>query len=86
MAAISGHQSGFEGDVAAYLSALPVELSRNEGKFALIGQQRLVGIFATKDQAMAAGYQKFGIAGFLVQQITQFDMDMGQHWLDSCQP
>lgn len=84
-AGITGQQSAFEADVTAYLKALPAELSRNEGKFALIGDGSFVGVYRTEQQAMLAGYQRFGVKGFLVQKITRFDMEMGQHWLSSCQ-
>jgi hypothetical protein len=85
MNGIAGQNSGFEADVTAYLKALPAELSRNEGKFALVGRGSFVAVYPSHADAMAAGYEQFGINGFLVQEITRFDMEMGQHWLDSCE-
>lgn len=82
--AIAGQQSAFEQDVSAYLQALPVHLSNDEGKFALVGNGKLSGIFASEHEAMSAGYQQFGLSGFLVQEISRFDLEMGQHWLSSC--
>lgn len=74
-------QQSFEADVSAYLRALPTQISQNEGKFALVGGGALVGVFESEAAAMHAGYQRFGIRGFLVQEISRFDMEMGQHWL-----
>jgi hypothetical protein len=84
MAGIAGQRSGFEADVSAYLKALPSQISLNEGKFALIGDGQFVDVFPTEEEAMREGYRRFGLRGFLVQEITRYDMEMGQHWLSSC--
>jgi hypothetical protein len=75
------NQQSFEADVSAYLKALPSQISQNEGKFALVGGGKLIDVFDSEAAAMQAGYQRFGMRGFLVQEITRFDMEMGQHWL-----
>jgi hypothetical protein len=81
--AIAGHDTAFEQDVNAYLAILPTQLSLNEGKFALIGHAKLAGIFPSEQEAMRAGYERFGLNGFLVQEISRFDLEMGQHWLQA---
>ena len=83
--AIAGHDTAFEQDVSAYLAVLPKQLGQNEGKFALIGKAAFVGVFPSEEDAMKAGYSRFGLDGFLVQKISKHDLEMGQHWLDSCQ-
>jgi len=82
--AMAGQQSAFEDDVNAYLAALPGLLNSSEGKFALIGDAKLVGVHSSHASAMQAGYDLFGLNGFLVQEISKFDLQMGQYW-HSCQ-
>ena len=48
-------------------------LGTAEGKFVLIGKGRLVGVFDSKMDAIAQGYQIFGNAPFLVKQILKID-------------
>jgi hypothetical protein len=44
-----------------------------EGKFVLIRGNQVVGIFDSKMDAIAAGYQQFGNVPFLVKQILRIE-------------
>jgi len=48
-------------------------LGTSEGKFVLIHETRVVGIFDSKMDAIAAGYQQFGNVPFLVKQILRIE-------------
>jgi hypothetical protein len=82
--AIPGQETAFEQDVCAYLDALPALLSNSEGKYALIGEAALANVFDNRTEAMRAGYARFGDRGFLVQEVSRHDLDMGMHWQQSC--
>lgn len=56
-------------EYATYLKKLPI-LAHEEGKFALLHHSDLAGVFETYQDALAAGYQKFGLKPFLVKQIA----------------
>jgi hypothetical protein len=58
-----------EKDVEAYKKLLPT-LVADEGKFALIGNGELAGVYGTYEDALSIGYQKFGINPFLVKKIS----------------
>lgn len=45
------------------------ELKAHEGKYALIKGGTLFGVFETFDQAMDAGYARFGLQIFMAQKI-----------------
>lgn len=56
-----------------YKSRLP-ELVRDEGKFVLIRAEEVAGVYATYDEALMAGYKKFGIKQpFMVKQIASVE-------------
>ena len=48
-------------------------LGTSEGKFVLIYGINVVGIFDSKMDAIAAGYQQFGNVPFLVKQIEKIE-------------
>ena len=48
-------------------------LGTSEGKFVLIHGTQVVGIFDSKMDAIAAGYQQFGNVPFLVKQILRIE-------------
>ena len=48
-------------------------LGTSEGKFVLIHETRVVGIFDSKMDAIAAGYQQFGNVPFLVKQVEKIE-------------
>jgi hypothetical protein len=56
-------------ETAAYERMLPV-LMNDEGKFALIFGDNLIGVFAAYDEALRAGYEKAKLAPFLVRRIS----------------
>jgi hypothetical protein len=45
-------------------------LERGEGRFALIGDGKVAGVWDTYDDALGAGYEEFGLKPFLVKQIA----------------
>lgn len=57
-----------EKELATYQSKLP-EMSQHEGKFALIHGEEIVDFFSTYEDAIKAGYQKFGTESFLVKRV-----------------
>ena len=48
-------------------------LGTSEGKFVLIRGGQVAGIFDSKMDAIAAGYQQFGNVPFLVKQIVKIE-------------
>jgi hypothetical protein len=48
-------------------------LGTAEGKFVLIQNSRVVGIYDSKMDAIAMGYQQFGNVPFLVKQIVKVE-------------
>ncbi len=60
-----------EKELATYRSKLP-ELISNEGKFAVISGDQVLGIYETYADALKTGYEKVGTdVPFLVKQISQ---------------
>ena len=55
-------------NLLTYQSKLP-EMSQHEGKFALIHGEEIVDFFSTYEDAIKAGYQKFGTESFLVKRV-----------------
>ena len=48
-------------------------LGTAEGKFVLIRNEEIIGIFDSKMDAIARGYEKFGNVPFLVKQILKVE-------------
>jgi hypothetical protein len=48
-------------------------LGTAEGKFVLIRNDRVIGIYDSKMDAIAQGYQQFGNVPFLVKQIVKVE-------------
>ena len=44
-------------------------LLKEEGKFVLIFERNIAGLFDTYEDALSAGYEKFGVKPFLVKRI-----------------
>ncbi len=61
-----------ERELEAYKRKLP-ELKADEGKFALIHGDDLVGVFGTYEDALSEGYKQFGLEPFLVRQIQSVE-------------
>ena len=57
-----------EKEMQTYKDKLP-ELKEQEGKFVLIQGEDVVDVFGTYEDAVKAGYEKFGLTPFLVRQI-----------------
>jgi hypothetical protein len=57
-----------EKEIATYDRKKP-ELLANEGKFVLIHGDDVAGIWDTWEEALGAGYDKFGLKPFMVKQI-----------------
>ena len=51
-------------------------LSRAKGKIALIKGEELVGIYDTENEAVRAGYQRFGNEPFLAKLIAEADIPL----------
>lgn len=56
-------------ELARYQKLLP-ELAAEEGKFALVFEDALVGVFTSYEDALKAGYEKAGLKPFLVKRIN----------------
>jgi hypothetical protein len=53
-------------------SSLPGLLASDAGRYVLIHGSEIVGIFPSEDDALGAGYERFGVQGvFLVQRIAE---------------
>jgi hypothetical protein len=61
-----------ERELETFRRKLP-ELMAEEGKFALIHEDDLVGVFAAYEDALSAGYKQFGLNPFLVQKIQSVE-------------
>lgn len=48
-------------------------LETAEGKFVLIRNEEIIGVFDSKMDAIARGYEKFGNVPFLVKQLLKVD-------------
>ncbi|WP_321473018.1 hypothetical protein [uncultured Paludibaculum sp.] len=57
-----------ETELATYKRVLH-QLRGDEGKFALIHDQDLIGVFGTYEDALNEGYKQFGLEVFLVKKI-----------------
>lgn len=49
-------------------------IGRAMGKFALIKEEEVVGVFDTQMDAIRQGYARFGNVPFLVKQIVQLEI------------
>ena len=58
-----------EKELDTFKRKLPELKAENEGKFALVHQDEVVDVFSSYDDAIKAGYAKFGLTPFLVKQI-----------------
>ncbi len=48
-----------------------IELLANEGKYVVICGEEIEGAFESYDDALEAGYRKYGLTPFLVKQISR---------------
>jgi hypothetical protein len=59
-----------EKELEIYNRELP-NLLQNEGKFALVGEDRVIDIYSSYEDAIKAGYKELQLKPFLVKQIQQ---------------
>jgi hypothetical protein len=55
---------------AVYEAHLPGWLREHEAEHVLIRGDEVVGFFATRDEALAAGYARFGVVPLFVKQVA----------------
>lgn len=60
-------------ELATYQRLLPT-LACDEGRFALIAGENLLGIFDTYPDALAEGYRERGLEPFLVKRISSVEV------------
>ena len=58
-------------ELAAYEKNSAEWARQSPGKFAVVKEDSLAGVFDTIDQALAAGVSSFGLEPFLVRQLGQ---------------
>ena len=56
---------------AVYDANLPRWLQEHESEHVLIKGAEVVGFFATRDEALAAGYTRFGVVPLLVKEVVE---------------
>ncbi len=61
-----------EKELETYKNALP-KLKENEGKFVLVQGDTVDSVYTSYEDAMKAGYAKFGLKPFLVKQIQTIE-------------
>ena len=64
---------GLDKELAAYKRLLPGLISQ-EGKFALIANDKLLGTFDTYSDALKEGYRVRGLSTFLVKRISSVEV------------
>jgi hypothetical protein len=65
--------AALEREIKTYKEKLP-ELQASEGKFVLISGDSVSGVFDSYQDALAAGYERFGMNPFLVKQISTVEV------------
>lgn len=58
----------FESEQKTYARALP-NLLTEQGKFALVVGDEVVGAYGTYEDALTVGYERFGLKPFMIRQI-----------------
>jgi hypothetical protein len=62
-----------EQELESYRKELPGLLTEKRGQFVLIKGDRLLGVFPSKTDALAAGYSQLGHVAFLVKQVQEHE-------------
>jgi hypothetical protein len=57
-------------ELATYQRLLHSELAAEDGRFALIAGDDLLGVFDSYNDALTAGYQRRGLEPFLVKKVA----------------
>jgi hypothetical protein len=63
-------QSSLRREQAVYEAGLPGWLREHEADHVLIKGEEIVGFFATRNEALAAGYARFGVVPLFVKQVA----------------
>ncbi len=73
-------------EIARFNEALDT-LLKDEGKFALLCGDGNIDVFESHEDALKAGYEKYGLTPFLVKRITRFPevLQFTRFALGSCQ-
>jgi hypothetical protein len=62
-----------EQELQTYQKLLHSELATEEGRFALIAGDDLLGVFDSYNDALTAGYKERGLEPFLVKQVASVE-------------
>jgi hypothetical protein len=46
----------------------------NEGRYALVNEEKVIGVYPSFDAALAVGYELLGLRPFLIQQVVQHEI------------
>lgn len=66
-----------EREIRTYYRELPRLIAAgNEGRYALIRDERLVEVYATLEEADIAGHDLFGLDRFMAQRICAKDLEL----------
>jgi len=63
----------FEEELRTFESRKDELVAQGEGKYVLIRGSDIAGIWTTYEDALQAGYQKFGLQGFFVRKIERIE-------------
>jgi hypothetical protein len=61
----------FEVEIDRYDELLPELLQSSHGKFVVIKDRELLGIFDSNDDAYEAGLNRYGLTGFLLRPVRE---------------
>lgn len=66
---------GLEREMATFRRELPLLLQNeeNEGKYVLVHGDQVDSVWPTREQALTAGYDRFGLDVFMVKAITEHE-------------
>ena len=70
-------ETEIERNYAAFLDMLEQLLPGNSGRYALLHDQVLEGVFNTPGEAEIMGFAKFGSAPYSIQLVTDQPVDLG---------
>ena len=51
--------------------SLVAQWAEHEGQFVLIHGSDVIGFYRSSEEALTAGYERFGVAAFLVKEVRQ---------------
>jgi hypothetical protein len=82
---LTADDAAMERDVRTFVELASELLEEHSGEFLLVGAADKGGLFATEDQALDEGYDRFGDRGFIVRKISSEDLVAAREWLTACQ-